>query len=235
MFCKNCGKEISDSVKFCKYCGSPHNKPNGSTENTYSTPLQSSQDYSKLSQKNKSNWGRWVWAIIFIFFLFWLFSDSGSSTSSNNSYNNTYTPPPKSTIDTSAFDVSLANGTVFKKSDYYLSGQGDLEIDNGTQYDAVAKLIRGNTAIYSVYIKAKSTYTITGISDGNYELIFTQGSDWNSNTKSFNKNQSYETFEDTFDFETTSSQTTIWEVSLRERVGGNAETNTISPSEFNKY
>ncbi|MCL5775114.1 MAG: hypothetical protein M1333_02785, partial [Patescibacteria group bacterium] len=37
--------------------------------------------------------------------------------------------------------VSLANGTIFSKNSYYLKGLGQLEIDNGTKSDAIAKLV----------------------------------------------------------------------------------------------
>lgn len=36
MFCRNCGKEIPENVKFCNYCGAVQN--NGSAQNTQSTP-----------------------------------------------------------------------------------------------------------------------------------------------------------------------------------------------------
>ena len=120
-----------------------------------------------------------------------------------------------------------------------MSGEGTLEISNGTRYDAVAKLVKGNIAVYSVYIGANRDYTIEGISDGYYELMFAQGSDWNTVTKQFNKNQSYSTFDEAFDFITTEDDYYYYppgfEVTLNPVVGGTAETSSVNPAEFNAY
>jgi len=131
--------------------------------------------------------------------------------------------------------VSLPTGTVLKRLPGHLQGDGTLEIDNGTSQDAVAKLITGGTSVYTVYIKANSNYTIKYISDGTYWLAFTQGTNWDSNTKKFTRNNSFSSFQDTFDFETTATQYTTYSITLNPVVGGTARTDTVNGDQFSAY
>src|SRR3989344_1690681 len=130
---------------------------------------------------------------------------------------------------------SLPTGTVIKKRSTYLQGEGELQISNGTSYDAVAKLIRDGTSVLTVYIKANSTYTMENISNGTYWLAFAQGTDWNATTKKFNRNAQTSAFDDTFVFETTDTQYSGWEVTLNPVVGGTAQSSDVDPSQFDKY
>lgn len=132
-------------------------------------------------------------------------------------------------------DVSLSTGTVLKSRSAYLSGDGELQIKNGTDLDAVAKLIRDGTSVFTVYIKANSTYTMENITDGIYWLAFVQGSNWDTTTKTFTRNTQYSAFEDTFDFETSDTEYTIFEITLNPVIGGTAETNPVNPSQFDAY
>ena len=131
--------------------------------------------------------------------------------------------------------VSLSTGTIIKSRLAYLQGDGELEIDNGTNSDALAKLITGGTSIYSVYIKANTNYTIKNITDGTYWLIFSLGNDWNSATKTFNQSTGYSSFADTFDFTTTDTEYTTYSVSLNPVEGGTAQLNDVDASRFNQY
>lgn len=236
MFCKFCGKELNIDAKFCKYCGG--NLKGSESHSPIQTQQASAPTYASVHQSKKpfNPWG-WIIAVVILLIFIGAVSDDSTSSSSNSTYSN-------NNINSEAEipsrpDYSLPHGTVLKESSYYLSGNGTLEISNGTQYDAVAKLINGNTAVYSVYIRANSTYTVTDVSDGYYELMFAQGSDWNTITKQFNKDQSYSTFDETFDFETTEDSQYVYystfEVTLNPVVGGTAETSSINPVEFNKY
>ncbi len=131
--------------------------------------------------------------------------------------------------------VSLANGTILKSRSAYLSGGGELKIRNGTNEDAVAKLIIDGTSVFTVYIKANSSYTMKNITDGTYWLAFAHGTDWDKEDAIFRRGASYSSFEETFDFETTETQYTIFEVTLNAVVGGNAETETVNSAQFNAY
>ena len=130
---------------------------------------------------------------------------------------------------------SLPTGTVIKKRSAYLQGEGELQISNGTSYDAVAKLIRDGTSVLTVYIKANSTYTMENISNGTYWLAFAQGTDWNATTKKFNRNAQTSAFDDTFVFETTDTQYSGWEVTLNPVAGGTAQSSDVDPSQFDQY
>jgi len=110
-----------------------------------------------------------------------------------------------------------------------------LQISNGTSYDAVAKLIRDGASVLTIYIKANSTYTMENINDGTYWLAFAQGTDWNPDTKKFNRNTQTSAFDDTFVFETTDTRYSGWEVTLNPVAGGTAQSSDIDPSQFDQY
>jgi hypothetical protein len=130
---------------------------------------------------------------------------------------------------------SLPTGTVLKKQSAYLQGEGQLQISNGTSYDAVAKLIRDGSSVLTVYIKANSTYTMENIEDGTYWLAFAQGTDWNASTQKFNRNAHASAFDETFEFETTATQSAGWEVTLNEVTGGTASASDVDLSQFDQY
>ncbi len=130
---------------------------------------------------------------------------------------------------------SLSTGTVLKKRSVYLQGDGELQISNGTSYDAVAKLIRDGASVLTVYIKANSTYTMKNISDGTYWLAFAQGTDWNVTTQKFNRNAHASAFDETFEFETTATQSAGWEVTLNPVAGGTAQSSDVDLSQFDQY
>lgn len=59
MFCKHCGKGISDDAKFCDGCG----KPISVESNTFPTP-------NKSKKKKKAFYKRWwFWVIVFLYIL----------------------------------------------------------------------------------------------------------------------------------------------------------------------
>ncbi len=130
---------------------------------------------------------------------------------------------------------SLPTGTVLKKRSAYLQGEGQLQISNGTSYDAVAKLIRDGASVLTVYIKANTTYTMENITDGTYWLAFAQGTDWNATTQKFNRNAHASAFDETFEFETTNTQSAGWEVTLNEVAGGTASASDVDLTQFDQY
>ncbi|MCD4705341.1 hypothetical protein K8R66_04685 [bacterium] len=96
-----------------------------------------------------------------------------------------------------------------------------------------------NKSIFTVYIKANSTYSINKISNGNHKLFFNLGNDWNAEIKAFMVNSSYEVFEDNFNFLTKETEEyeeyKIFNVTLNPVIGGHAETEDISVLEFANY
>jgi len=195
---------------------------------------------SKRINYSKFIFNKYVAILLGVIFVVWILS--GDDSSYNSGSTKAPLPPPVKQISDDSVEftpstpaVSLANGTILKKNSVYLRGDGELQIKNGTGLDAVAKLIRGGTSVLTVYIKANSTYTMLDISDGIYWLAFAQGVDWDSIAQKFRRNTQYSVFEDTFDFTTTYSQYTIFEVTLNPVIGGTAETNDIPGSQFDQY
>ena len=70
---------------------------------------------------------------------------------------------------------------------YYLDGLGELKINNGTDRDAVFKLVNTDIgkSIFTVYIKSKNIYRIKKICDGTYKLFFNIGQNWDKTSKRF--------------------------------------------------
>lgn len=140
---------------------------------------------------------------------------------------------------------SLPNGSVLSQNSYYLNGLGKLQIKNGTSLDAIAKLVNTtiNKSVYTVYVKANSTYTISEVKDGNYKLFFNLGNDWDTEIKAFTVNSGFEVFEDPFDFTTREyeegdyirTKYSTFEVTLNPVIGGTAETENVNVTEFANY
>lgn len=141
--------------------------------------------------------------------------------------------------------TSLPNGTSLSKNPSYFKGLGELKIDNGTSLDAIAKLvsIKTNKSVLTVYLKAKNTYNISKISNGNYRLFFNLGNDWNDINKAFEVNSSYEVFEENFDFTISKynegdyvhTQYATFDVTLNPIIGGQAKTEEVNAVEFGSY
>jgi|GEM_PF-1566242 len=186
----------------------------------------------------------WTTVVIVGVILIFVYSDNNEPVYNSNpisvipdsSSNIDEAPAKKSTKDPKSY-ISLNNGTILSKNSSYLNGPGKLKIDNGTNLDAVAKLVnvRTNKSVITVYIKAKSIYNILKISDGNYKLFFNLGNDWNTEVKAFSINSSYEVFEETLDYFTSESKYSTFSVTLNPVIDGNAETNDVNPVEFGSY
>lgn len=141
--------------------------------------------------------------------------------------------------------VSLSNGEILSQDLLYSKGLGQLEINNGTNLDAIAKLVipSANRSVFTVYIRANSIYRISNVSDGSYRLFFSLGNDWDKNMRAFTVNSSYEVFEENFDFTTTRyregsyirSRYSTFRVTLNPVIGGRAKTDEIGATEFARY
>jgi hypothetical protein len=125
-------------------------------------------------------------------------------------------------------------GTIIKGTQLS-GGEGELKIENNNgRADAVGVLTHTGqkNSIIGVYIRKGTSYTISNINDGTYDLYVLSGENWNPNTKKFESYPSYTRFEDTFPYETTSSEYTTWRVTLYEVVGGTAKTDVVSENNF---
>ncbi len=126
----------------------------------------------------------------------------------------------------------MSNGA-FVQDAGYRNGEGQLTIENGTDHDAVGVLTTADkTAVLAVYVQVKQSVTITSIRDGKYNLYFALGEDWDSSGGRFTRPFTYQEFEDSFDFTTTSTQYTTWTVTLQPVSTGTAATDSLDESQF---
>ncbi len=265
--CPNCGRVFIEVIRKPDSIGSTHPKP--ISQKTPKSLLNfwgrlrnlTSKIGNKFKRKERiytyqfDKWKRYK-RIIFILVgvaVIILIANLANNSDSDSNKNNLITPPlptsqpptVKSNLKPPQEYVSLPNGTIINSDTLYLDGLGELKIDNGTDMDALAKLVKSypHKSVYTVYIKAKSIYKITGISDGYYDLYFAHGRDWDRINQKFLVNTSYSKFEDGFDFVTKdeylsdsiNTRYTIFEVTLHPVFGGSAETDSVSENEFNQF
>lgn len=116
------------------------------------------------------------------------------------------------------------------------TGSGQLKVDNDTEHDAVVKLVQGGKPIVSVYVSKESEATVEKINDGNYELFYTSGIDWDDQLDTFTRSCQFERFEAPAEFTTISIrggvEYTVQSVGLQPRIGGNARTLTVPAQSF---
>lgn len=271
--CPFCKKQIkSDDIK-CPHCGMTLIEKITSSK-SYSSNTQQSYSYKETTHKNifkktikdirsyfnnpkiykvknayyknKDKYKKILIVIAIVIFIFGLYSHRIRPVTTPNQVAPVVAPTVNILPIVLPQDFnSLNNGTVWGKKSYYFNGYGELEISNGTNHDAVAKLVSVITdkSVFNVYVKAKSTYTITGINDGNYKLVFNLGKNWDEINKKFLVGNSYEMFEEPFNYSTTISQEGDYEytnygtfkVTLNPVLNGDAKTSPVNPDTFNNY
>lgn len=141
--------------------------------------------------------------------------------------------------------VSLPNGTILLRKNNH-KGLGKLTIDNGTDEDAVVKMVRVDTHkkdYCKVYIKSHSQIVVDGVKPGNYELVFELGRDWDKDGRHFRDDRSFSKFDDALTFAETPSldefgrgrtEYSIKRVTLNAVPEGTAHTTGMSEHEFDE-
>ncbi|MGH3986910.1 MAG: hypothetical protein ACRDTZ_06280, partial [Pseudonocardiaceae bacterium] len=128
----------------------------------------------------------------------------------------------------------LANGRLLDSQ--RRTGSGQLKVDNGTEHDAVVKLVQGGSPVVSVYVGKRSETTVGKINNGSYELFYTSGIDWDGQLKTFTRSCLFERFEEPVEFTTVPVQGgikyTIQSIGLQPRIGGNAQTTEVPAQSF---
>ena len=134
-----------------------------------------------------------------------------------------------------------ASGTILFDAYPDSHGPAKLTVSNGTQSNAVAKLIDSRTdkKTLSFVIGAGQEETIEGIPDGDYRCIFALGDKLYAGTDRFQSPRAFSKFDRPFSFITNKTNTgiqyTTLSVTLTPVVGGNVTTTSISQEEFNRY
>jgi len=109
-------------------------------------------------------------------------------------------------------------------------GQGELTVINRRSTDVLMMLVQQESPVAAAYVRTSDTSTITGIVDGQYDLCYTSGSEWDG--QRFTQAAFYRRFDDTLGFETTDTTYTTFEVTLNPVSQGNATTTTVPEDEF---
>lgn len=113
-----------------------------------------------------------------------------------------------------------------------LTGIGTLLIKNNGDLDAVVILTPKNQShitVATVYIRAWNQFTLYGIKDGNYDVYFTKGRDWNGTE--FSNGATFGRFEESFYFPPPRGYYG-WGITLDPVQNGNAPQETVPKQDF---
>lgn len=147
--------------------------------------------------------------------------------------------------------VRHPNGTYLVRS--ASGGRGLLEIKNGNKVDGVVVLARTTApkkAVLAVYVRAKQSFSASGIPNGKYRIYYTLGKDWNAHTDGFLELTERGRFQGAANY-STSSWTSSWSdssyrytqqnvrytrytITLHGVAGGTADMLPVSEGEFPK-
>lgn len=128
-------------------------------------------------------------------------------------------------------DRGLDNGRVLRDPG---SGYGEITVENGTDHDAVLTLSHSDSPVGSLYVGRGQTARLTDIPDGEYEVFFTSGVDWDGSR--FTRSCNFSRFSETAQFQTITSggqvQYTTFSMTLHPVAGGTASILPVSPDLF---
>jgi hypothetical protein len=101
---------------------------------------------------------------------------------------------------------SLENGTIL--FDVINAGHNKFTVENGTDRDAVVKLIDSTRrqTVVAIYVTAHSSATANLIPEGTFTALCGQGVDWDDKINFFTRNRSFEKFEPDLNFTMTLRQ-----------------------------
>lgn len=115
------------------------------------------------------------------------------------------------------------------------SGLGELVVDNGTSYDAVAKLVDAETMRTSrmMFVQRGRVATMQHIGQGTYILRYALGLNWQTSNRTFERHAQYAEFDEFLEY-VQSSRGGYWsyEITLHKVPGGDARTTDIDEQEF---
>jgi hypothetical protein len=130
-------------------------------------------------------------------------------------------------------DRRESNGKILRSPG---SGEGQLKVENNTEHDTAVTLSQDGRSIGSFYVARGETAQLTNIPDGNYDVFFTSGSDWDGGA--FTRSCTYEHAEKSWTFTTKPTRDgltyTIVELKLRGGSDSNVSLVDVPPSSFPK-
>ena len=127
------------------------------------------------------------------------------------------------------------NGTVFLQTS--TQGQGELNIDNGTKFDAWVKLVspQRKYTFISVYIHSGRSATVRNIRPNTYKLVYALGEGWDESGNSMVGIASTAAFTKLLTFIRSKEQYSTIKVTLHPVADGNTQSIDISKDEFLAY
>jgi hypothetical protein len=103
---------------------------------------------------------------------------------------------------TEAPRMPLRNGAVLVDRRNGVSGDGVLRARNDGGADAVLLLARGGAVVVSLAVDAGQSAQLDGVADGDYDLYYTAGQDWNAALGTFSRRCEFHRFTTTTTFHT---------------------------------
>ena len=134
---------------------------------------------------------------------------------------------------------SLANGSVIRRG--FGQGDGTLRVENGTDSDAVVKLVDSTLGalVVEFYVRHGQTASVDQIPDGTFQVIFAGGDDWDSEAQGFTRDVSFAAFDKRFDFTTKRTGYEVdyssFTLTLHAVPHGNLSSQPISAADFKRY
>lgn len=111
-----------------------------------------------------------------------------------------------------------------------LAGAGQLMVQSEYRNDAVVVLTRlDGTLVTAFYLRGYETFTLMGIPEGRYQVVYTTGERWDQQTGRFAKNVRYRQFDGDYAIDTTLFASTVHTLRIRPTTGG---TTAIAADEF---
>lgn len=166
MFCKNCGKEIKGSEKFCPYCGQAVEKKvseaeNGKTSSVIRTEIKSKErNLSSTQEKAKAKGKKWVFILPLLIIVIAVIAFCVLNNASDNEEEN---PTEKVDANTELIDIEeLVGISVTEAEKYGFSFIEDYE-EMMTNEDMSLMLICQDKEVIGVNVENTCSYPFHGI------------------------------------------------------------------------
>lgn len=249
--CPNCGQRnrvflLHERFGFrCGACKTDLPKPLAGHE------ASGSEHQVKVESQSKVDPNRFVWWGLGTIVFLWLLQNFINPTDPNSQKRSTSNQNPERGIlrDLARPAISLPpprqlpNGTIRVRG--LIAGNGELSVDNGTDRDAVVKVVdeHRRAIISEFYVQTGSKASVPQIPVGNYAVIFALGNDWDEERKSFTRDKSFGRYDEPLSFSTERSvegnqlftRYSVFTLTLHKVIGGNAKTSNLTEEEFNRY
>jgi hypothetical protein len=95
---------------------------------------------------------------------------------------------------TNSVENRLRNGAVVLDRRAGATGDGELQVRDDGSKDGVVLLARGGSVLVSMAVTAGRSATLTGVPDGDYDLFYTTGRDWNAPLATFSRHCEFHRF-----------------------------------------